>query len=176
MLINDEEFLRWLYGEWRNDFRSWCEKKYQLTASESSEIYQDAFLQLFMNVRERKVSELEHPRTYFFGIGKNLIRQHYKRSGKQMEDLDNVEIPDNADYLTNRLQTEQREEVIKVLNYFGDPCRKLLLMFYYEQYSHEVIAERMGYKNDQVVKKKKSLCMSELRKLWKDYRLKNTQQ
>lgn len=175
MLANDEEFLKWLYGEWRNDFRSWSEKRYQLTASESSEIYQDAFLQLFINIRERKVTVIEHPRTYFFGIGKNLLRQHFKKSGRTMEGLDNVEIVDNADYLTGRVKTEESEEVMKVLDYFGDPCRKLLLMFYYQQYSHEVIAARMGYKNDQVVKKKKSLCMSELRKLWKDYRLKNAQ-
>ena len=172
VLENDEAFLRWLYGEWRTDFKSWCGKRYQLSEEESAEIYQDTFLQLFINIREGRVAELEHPKTYFFGIGKNLIRQHFKKSGRREEDLDAIEVADEGHYLAGRVKTEEQEEILKVLDHFGDPCRKLLLMFYYEQFSHEVIAMRMGYKSDQVVKKKKSICMSELRKMWKDYRKK----
>ncbi|MEL7147550.1 MAG: RNA polymerase sigma factor [Bacteroidota bacterium] len=173
VLENDEGFLKWLYAEWRTDFRNWCKNRYQLSDSESAEIYQDTFLQLFLSIRERRVTELDHPKTYFYGIGKNLVRQHFKKSGRQFEELESADIPNEDHYLAGQVRTEERQEVLSVLDRFGDPCRKLLVMFYYEQYSHEVIAARMGYKNDQVVKKKKSICMSELRKMWKDYRDKN---
>ena len=172
VLANDESFLKALYKEWRSEFKSWFEGKYQLDDAESSEIYQDTFLQLFINIRERKVTQIEHPKTYLYGIGKNLMRQKFKKEGRVMETLDSIDPVDQDDFLFQKERAEQSQEIIEVLKHFGDPCRTLLLMFYFEKYSHEVIAERMGYKNEKVVKKKKSLCMSDLRKFWTDYRKK----
>lgn len=172
VLENDEAFLKALYKEWRVEFKSWFERKYQLNDAESSEIYQDTFLQLFINIREEKVTEIEHPKTYLYGIGKNLMRQRYKKEGKEMLLSEGIDLIDQEDFDFHRERSEQSSEIMQLLNHFGDPCRTLLLMFYFEKFSHEVIAERMGYKNEQVVKKKKSLCMSDLRRLWTDYRKK----
>lgn len=172
VLANDEKYLKALYREWREEFISWAKRKYQLNAEECSEIYQDTFLQLFISIREKKVEEITHPKTYFYGIGKNLMRQKFKHEGKSYTGLDELDLSEDNEFIVRREQTEQRQEIAKVLDHFGEPCRSLLMMFYFDRYSHEVIAERMGYKNEQVVKKKKSLCMSELRKLWIDYRKK----
>lgn len=170
VLENDEAFLKVLYKDWRGEFKSWFGRKYQLNDAESSEIYQDTFLQLFINIKEGKVTEITHPKTYLYGIGKNLMRQKFRNDGKSMRSLEDVDPVDEDDYLIKLDRIEQRREIIQVLKNFGDPCRTLLMMFYFEKFSHEVIAERMGYKNEQVVKKKKSICMSELRKFWSDFR------
>lgn len=172
VLENDEAFLKELYKEWRVEFKVWFSKKYQLNDAESSEIYQDTFLQLFINIREGKVTEITHPKTYLYGIGKNLMRQIYKKEGRKFHSLDEIDPVDQDDFLLQKERAEQSQEIVQILKKFGDPCRTLLLMFYYEKFSHEVIAERMGYKNEKVVKKKKSLCMSELRKFWSDFRKK----
>ena len=164
VLNNDESFLKMLYKEWRGDFTGWFQNKFQLNETESSELYQDTFLHLFMNIREGKVLQIDHPKTYLYGIGKNLMRQQFKTKSRQIDSLEDLEIEDQDHFLHIREQTEEKQEIVSVLASFGEPCRSLLMMFYFDKFSHEVIAERLGYKNGQVVKKKKSLCMSDLRK------------
>ncbi len=165
----DESYMENLYGNWRNDFKIWFEQKYKLNSEESSSLYQDAFLAFYMNIKSEKILEIDHPKTYLFGIGKNLMRQKFKTSDRIIENIEDTEIIDNETFLTFQEKLDENDQMMKVLEIFGEPCKSLLLMFYFHSFSHDVIAERMGYKNDKVVKKKKSLCMSELRKMWNEF-------
>ena len=167
IISGDRKFLENLYAYWRTEFMDWCKKVYGLNEEECSNLYQDAFLHFYMNIKNKKVEEVQYPKTYLFGIAKNLIRQKYKPNKNDMTTLEVVE--DIQFEPVNTDPTGIKEELQAVLQMFGEPCKSLLLMFYFENYSHEVIAERLGYKNEGVVKKKKSLCMSELRKMWKKY-------
>ncbi len=167
ILAGDRKFLEKLYMNWRSDFMSWVERNYFMNREEGSGLYQDTFLQFYMNIKERKVEEIQHPKTYLYGIAKNLIRQKFKQKNKIMSDLDVVD-----DIPFKPVDTDpsgHKEELQRVLHSFGEPCKSILLMFYFENFSHEVIASRLGYKNEPVVKKKKSLCMSELIMMWYTY-------
>lgn len=49
----------------------------------------------------------------------------------------------------------------------GQPCRRLLLMFYWEEASMETIAGQLGFANAETAKAKKYQCKKALEKMVK---------
>jgi RNA polymerase sigma-70 factor (ECF subfamily) len=44
-----------------------------------------------------------------------------------------------------------------------EPCKSLIILFYYDSLSFKEIASRMGYKNEGVAKNQKKRCLQKLR-------------
>ena len=52
-------------------------------------------------------------------------------------------------------QNDRQQLTHQILEEIGDPCKSILLMYYFRNFSMESIASRMGYKNEGIAKKKK---------------------
>jgi len=50
----------------------------------------------------------------------------------------------------------------------GEPCKKILTLFYYDNLSMKEIVEHLPYENEQVVRNKKYKCLQALTGLIKD--------
>jgi RNA polymerase sigma-70 factor (ECF subfamily) len=163
--IGDERFLKHLYHQHRGQFIAWFQKNHNLEKTEAAEIYQKAFTIFYFNVKDGKVNALNSTlSTYLFGIGKNLVKETI-RNQKRTVPLDEV-----ADHISidfeghkNHEASHQKFLVDRVLEKVGEPCKSLLLMFYFKNYSYEAIAINLGYKDEMGVKKKKCLCLRKIR-------------
>jgi len=164
----DEAFLKTLYAQNREAFINWMLRRYHCDEDDAKEAYQRAFSILYFNVKEGKVTELTSSvETYLFGIGKNVMKRIFRQNSRETVSLDHIigHQTDELNYYEKEEKHHQKELVKQMLDKIGDPCKSVLLMYYFHRYSMESIAQRMGYKTESVAKKKKFLCLKKLKEM-----------
>ena len=62
------------------------------------------------------------------------------------------------------IDEEQTELVRKAMGRIGEQCRRILLLFYWEEKSMEEIAAELGFANTDTAKSKKYQCKKSLQK------------
>ncbi|QCK15760.1 RNA polymerase sigma factor [Mangrovivirga cuniculi] len=161
----DESLLKKLYEDHRSKFIGWFMKNHSLERDIILEIYHRAFTIFYFNIKDDKIRTLDSTiETYLFGIGKNLVKAEY-RNLKVSSPLDDVSGIDLSirDYDDNEEEIERKNYIKSVLNKLKDPCKKILQLYYFRNFSMESIANELGYKNEAVAKKKKCLCLQKIR-------------
>ncbi|HTQ27721.1 MAG TPA: RNA polymerase sigma factor [Puia sp.] len=66
---------------------------------------------------------------------------------------------DVSHYISEREMKQQLRELLYKLD---EPCRKILLLFYYENLSMKEMVDHLPYENEQVVRNKKYKCLQQL--------------
>lgn len=159
--------LAMVYEEHRDEFLHWIRKEYGCSEDDSKDIYQVTILAFYENVRSGRLENLvSSVKTYLFGIGKNIVRDTMRKSNRQIgidqerwlkENL----IDEPGDSIPESIYASARN----ALERLGEPCRKLVELFYYERKSMEEIVVALNYKNAETAKNQKCKCMKRLRKL-----------
>lgn len=161
----DDHFLRQLYEINRPGFIKWFQAHHQVTEDEAVDLYQKSFTIFYFNVKDEKITALKsNISTYLYGIGKNLVKELFREQKNKVQ-LDEVPEIETASDDLFRLEEEahQRGLVKKIMDKLGEPCKSILLMYYFKNFSMESIALSLGYKNEGVAKKKKCLCLKKIR-------------
>lgn len=168
----DPKVLEKLYDDNRQPFLVWASQSYQCESEDAVEIYQKAYTILYLNVRNEKLTSLTSTiKTYLFSIGKNLFREKFRDKHNRLVNLDDIS---NTNAIDNHLDTNvfdnyqdehQKELVRHLLNEIGNPCKKLLELMFIQGYSAEAVVHEMGYSDERVVRKRKSLCLKKLREM-----------
>lgn len=153
------------YLSYRDEFIVWANKNYYCDFEESRDVYQASVLQFYENVRSGKLTRLTSDlKTYLFAIGKNKIRE-LRDSGRRFREMqDRYELEEDEDKEAKEIQLEQVDEALAKL---GDPCKRLLELYYYYKKSLAEIVETLDYKNTDTVKNLKYKCLGRLRKLYR---------
>lgn len=164
----DREILKKLYDQHRGSFGFWAKKYYEISDDEIGEIYQKAFIALYYNVREGKLTELSSSlKIYLFSIGKNLLREQMKDRFRGMNDINEEVLAENIEVtITDKYENEHNEVLVRsLLEKIGEPCKTVLESFYFRQFSTEAIANKMEYKTREIAAKRKFICLQQLRAL-----------
>ena len=66
-------------------------------------------------------------------------------------------------------ESEQKRQLRELVSQLGEPCRKLLTLFYYENLSMKEILTHLPYGNEQVVRNKKYKCLQQMTEIVKQY-------
>lgn len=158
-----EKILFQLYESYRTEFLSWAVRNHRVTEEEAKDVFQEALVALYRNVKAGKVDTLESSiKTYLFSIGKNVILNTLKRKSIETKAYESIVIGhDNS--INNQHEMDGLTNLIKQLYMaIGSPCREILEMYYEREYDMESIALKVGYKNANVAKKKKYECLKAL--------------
>lgn len=168
----DQRVLEQLYDQNRQPFLVWASQYYQCDNEDAIEIYQKAYTILYLNVRNEKLTQLTSSvKTYLFSIGKNLFREKFRDKHNKVVNIDDVV---NSDAVNNFMDTNildeyndshQKQAVRQLLNEIGEPCKKLLELMFIDGYSAEAVVSEMGYSDERVVRKRKSLCLKKMREM-----------
>ena len=168
----DPKVLERLYDEIRQPFLVWAIQFYQCESEDALEIYQKAYTILYMNVRNEKLTKLTSSvKTYLFSIGKNLFREKFRNKHNRLvnlEDVSNtnaVKVEVDIEVLNEYEDAHQKEIVRYLLDQIGDPCKTLLNLMFIKGYSADAVVREMGYSDERVVRKRKSLCLKKLREI-----------
>ncbi len=164
---NDEKTIRTVYNDHKKRFILFA-KRYNLSEHDTIDIYQDAFIALIENVKSGKVDEIKSSlSTYLFGIGKFMIFQKFKKNEQIhiADDLESIEVEDDL-YSEDDIDSQVRL-LQKGLDKLGEQCKKVLLLFYYEEKKLDEIQEQLGYTSKDVLKSQKSRCLKQLKELIK---------
>lgn len=169
----DPSGLAFVYERFRKEYIGWIRKFSRCDEDDACEYFQASILILYENIMTAKLTDLQSSlKTYLFGIGKNLVKHDYRKS-RQAERV-------KAEYLLQHHLASDAKEILqeetdlgligRCFARIGDPCHKLLELFYFQQQSMEEISSQLGYKNPDTAKNQKYKCMERLRKLVEDER------
>ena len=152
-----------VYLKFRDEFMHWAIKNYQCSLEDSKEVFQIAMLVLYQNIESGKLEYLTSTlKTYVFSIGKNKLME-LSRGAKKVSYV--IPLLQDKPHLDNDLKEERLCLVENMVDKLGDPCKRILQLYYYHNNSMDEISSKLNYKNAETVKNQKYKCLQRLRKL-----------
>ena len=157
--INHLQTISAFYDRNKEPFLGYARKRYGLPDRVLYDVYQDAVMALYQNLRSGQYQERPgcSLSTYLFQIGINKIRDYLKLHRKEepiVTDFNNLEEP--ADEVDNR-------ELYGLVEQMPSPCRDIIFVYYWDGCSMSDIAGQMGYKDETVAKAQKYKCLQKIR-------------
>lgn len=158
------------YNKYRNEFLRWAVRHFSCSEEEAKDVFQEAMIGLFQNIRSGKVESLtSNLKTYLWAIGKNHLLNLIKKNKRMVTFSSSMDIK-LSDQIHDEMAKKEEDQhnyemVRKYLSLLGENEQQILRFYYIEKLPMSVIAEKMGYKNADVAKKKKYEVMKKLARL-----------
>ena len=135
------------------------------TEEDADDMLQEALVTLWERVRSGKFRFEARLGTFVYAAARNMWLRRLARSRREVPS-EGTDPPDaDASPLDVMIGEEESAIVRSALETLGEPCRKLLLLFYWEEESMESIAAALGMANADTVKSKKYQCKKALEAL-----------
>lgn len=139
------------------------------TEDDAEDLLQEALIVLWERVRSGRFQYQARLSTFIYATVKNMWRRRLARKRHEApaeieEDTGRIESASALDIL---VESEEALAVHQALEKLGDPCKTLLILFYWEEQSMEVIAAALNFANAETAKSKKYQCKKALQKLLK---------
>jgi len=162
----DEEALVTLHRSARRPVTSYVLRN-NGTADDADDILQEALIVLWERVRSGRFEYAAQLETFLFATAKNIWLRRLARMRREMPATAGTmeTATDDPSALDQLIESERVTLVQRALDQLGDPCKTLLLLFYWEELSMEEIARRMGFANAETAKSKKYQCKRALERL-----------
>ena len=137
---------------------------------DAEDLLQEALVVLWERVRAGKFELNARLETFIMATVKNIWLRRLARKRREVPgQLDAETIPDTrSSVLDDLIDDEQARAVRDALETLGDPCKSLLLLFYWEELPMDEIAKSLGFANADTVKSKKYQCKKALEALLKE--------
>ena len=131
---------------------------------EVEDLLQEGLVIFYKLAVQGKLLEVKDLKSYLFSICRNLWLKS-KTKNKVLEEIDDsTKMIGEEPTVMNHLLSEERAEVLQLLlQRLGEDCKKILLLFYYQELSIKKILEQVHYASESALKNKKSKCMKALR-------------
>jgi RNA polymerase sigma factor (sigma-70 family) len=162
----DETALVALYDANRRPVRNYILRN-NGTVDDADDMLQEALVVLWERVRTGKFELRAHTGTFIYAIVRNLwlrrlARARREPAGTTAETAVSSDAPSPVELL---MEQEEAGAIRDALDTLGDPCRRLLVLYYWEEMSMERIAVAMGFANADTVKSKKYQCKKSLEQI-----------
>jgi RNA polymerase sigma factor (sigma-70 family) len=171
---NENKAFKEIYMLCREDCLAWLQKEYGCDQEDALDIFQMSVLILYDNIITGKLQNLtSHIKTYIMGIARNKALELYRNKKNVVNDdiLQNI-----AEYISaedTQINEEQLVLAGKALDELGDPCKTVLIQYYYHDKSMEEITTMMQYKNSDTTKNQKYKCLKRLQSIFFSHTLKS---
>ena len=137
------------------------------TADDAEDMLQEALVILWERVRSGRFEYAARLETFIYATVRRLWLRRLARRRREIPGAADPETTAETD--TNPLEAiieaEEAREVRDALDRLGEPCRTLLILFYWEEASMEEIASRLGFANAETAKSKKYQCKKALEQI-----------
>lgn len=161
----DEEAFVLLYKSNRNAIRAYVSRNHG-DADDAEDMLQEALIVLWKRVRTGRFEYSAKLSTFIYAIVKNMWTRELARKWREQPTTEDVEfVSEDPSVLDDIVQSEQAERMREALNRLGNPCKKVLMLYYWEELSMEEIAKAMGFANAETAKSKKYQCKEMLKKI-----------
>ena len=160
----DEEALVELYRENRRPVTALVTRN-SGTEDDADDMLQEALVTLWEHVRTGRFRYSARLGTFIYATARNMWLRRLARAKREPSGLDADPPAEEASPLDLMIEDEEAEIVRSALERLGEPCKKLLLLFYWEEESMESIAAHTGMANADTVKSKKYQCKKALEAL-----------
>jgi len=131
---------------------------------DGADIFQEAIVILIDEIREGKFRGESKIKTFLYGIARNLwlmeLRTRERRKKREENYMYSEPLIEEA-----KIPEKEIGALDLLFNQVGDVCKKILLGFYYENKSMKMLLKEFDFKNEQVLRNRKNLCMKKLKDL-----------
>lgn len=171
-LVNDQEVSRSIRFLYRENFLSLSGYIVHNSGNEqdAEDIFQEVLVAFINLLKAGKFRGESSIKTFLFSLNKHLWLNELKRrnrSGMREEKYEKtMQQEEPAPDVVMEIQQTKRE-LMKTVALLGENCKKILLLFYFENKSMKEIVTELPYENEQVVRNKKSKCLKKLEELVK---------
>lgn len=138
------------------------------TMQEAEDIFQEVIISFINLVRAGRFRGESAISTFLFSMNRNSWMNEIKRRQRseirelKYESLQARDEKIPSFYLEDRQQTK---ELMKLIGKLGADCKKVLVLFYFENFSMKEILNELGYESEQVVRNKKYKCLKRLQEM-----------
>lgn len=134
----------------------------------AQDIFQEVMVAFINLVKAGKFRGESSIKTFLYSLNKNIWLNELKKRGRaQVREMKYETASEKTEYGINTA-LEAREAnagLLKVMDELGETCKKILLLYYYENQSMKEILTSFNYENEQVVRNKKYKCLKRLEEL-----------
>ncbi len=132
---------------------------------DAEDIFQEVMVAFINLVKAGKFRGESSIQTFLFSLNKNIWLNELKRRGRAIVREEKYERLNEHKDLTVDMMMELRQtkaNLMKVIDELDEACKKILLLFYFENKSMKEILATLPYENEQVVRNKKSKFLKKL--------------
>jgi len=137
------------------------------TESDAEDLLQEAVIVLWERVRSGRFEYSAKLSTFIFATAQNIWRRRLARMKRETPTDFNDTTPaqDDISPLEELIEDERSKKIATALVKLGEPCKTLLVLFYWDEQSMDEIAKQMSFANADTVKSKKYQCKKALEKI-----------
>jgi RNA polymerase sigma factor (sigma-70 family) len=138
---------------------------------DAEDVFQETVVSFIEIVKKDKYRMEASVKTFLVSVAKNIWFNEIKkreRSGIREKHFESGRDQNEADISHNIADHEKKQQLRELVYKLGEPCRKILMLFYYENLSMKEIVDYLPYENEQVVRNKKYKCLQQLTGLIKN--------
>ncbi|WCL80051.1 sigma-70 family RNA polymerase sigma factor [Saprospira sp. CCB-QB6] len=171
--LGNNRVIKQVYQDNRAGFISWACKHFQQSEEQVNELYHESFLVFVDNLRKGKLTTLNCKiSTYLAGVSKLLRKEEFRNKKREKSSTKdevfwekNEAIVVDTSVLDHYEDEHRKKAVRSLLKKISPSCQKLLALIFYKNYQLPEIVEIMEYSDERVARKRKSVCLKQLREI-----------
>lgn len=135
---------------------------------DAEDIFQEVLVSFIDLVQKDKFRGESSVKTFLFSLNRNLWLNELKRKGRALareEKFEKGQEKTEEDFGHQLAEREGKKAVLDVVEKLGETCKKILLLFYYENLPMKEIVSATDFENEQVVRNKKYKCLKQLEQM-----------
>ncbi|HET9744689.1 MAG TPA: sigma-70 family RNA polymerase sigma factor [Chitinophagaceae bacterium] len=135
---------------------------------DAEDIFQEVLVNFIGLVQHDKFRGESSVKTFLFSMTKHTWLNELKKRGRtEVRELKYEKERDQQEMDVSHIiaENEAKKQVMNVVAHLDDTCKKILVMFYFENLSMKEILTSLKYENEQVVRNKKYKCLKQLEQM-----------
>jgi RNA polymerase sigma factor (sigma-70 family) len=139
------------------------------TQDDAEDVLQESLIVLWERIRKGTFEYQAKLSTFIYATAKNIWFRKLARTRREFPSAgETFEIPSEDSTPFEKMEDNERILAVEqAMEEIGNPCRDILLLYYWEEQTMENIALKLGFANADTVKSKKYQCKKALEKLVK---------
>ena len=145
------------------------------THDEAADVFQDAVLAFYKQVKKNRFDEHYTVSGFIFSISRNMWYNRVKKRNRNIElNEETHDSPEEKNVMDDLISKEREANINYLLNLLEERCRTILIYAIFHKFSMTTIKQKMGFRSEDVAKTKHYKCKQKLIKVLKENpRLKN---
>jgi RNA polymerase sigma factor (sigma-70 family) len=145
---------------------------YGASQQDADDVFQETVIAFINIVQQGKFRMEASIKTFLVSVARNIWRNEQKKRFRTdfREQRFESARPQSEDGINEWINESEKKRQLRDLVFkLGEPCRKLLTLFYYENLSMKEMLNYLPYDNEQVVRNKKYKCLQQLTDIMKSH-------
>lgn len=167
---NSNEAIRFMYDHYFESLSRFVMNN-QGSLQDAEDIFQELVINFIALVKLNKFRGESSIKTFLFSLNRfswlNELKRRGRASARELNYEKGMDIVEK-DFSHAALQKESTLQVYALMDELGETCKRILLMFYYEDLSMKEMLQQLNYENEQIVRNKKYKCLKQLEKMISD--------